>query len=94
MVVLQINLSQSSKSAGSIKITINILTIAPRAISLHIELIMSISLYMATPNVAANNPIPETIIEGIEAASAVRIEIFLSFPSIRWDLYLVVIKIA
>jgi len=40
---LQIILSQRSKSAGSTKITISILMMAPRAISIHMELIMSIS---------------------------------------------------
>ena len=39
---------------------------APRAISIHIELMISISEYSATPKVAANSPIPETMMDGIE----------------------------
>jgi len=49
---------------------------------------------MATPKVAANNSIPDTITDGIDVASAVCTDVVLSFPSIRSDLYLVVIKIA
>ena len=44
---------------------------APRAMSIHMELMMSISEYSATPKVAANRPMPETMMEGMEAASAV-----------------------
>ncbi len=51
--------------------TEHMLTSAPRAISIHMELMMSMSEYTATPKVAANRPSPDTRIDGIEAASAV-----------------------
>lgn len=75
-------------------ITQSILTTAPLAISIHMELMMSISEYTATPNVAANSPIPDTMIDGIEDESAVMTLSFLSFPERRSDLYLVVMSIA
>ncbi len=65
-VVLQMILSNSINIAGRTKITRSILITAPRAISIHIELIISISEYSATPKVAANSPIPETMMDGIE----------------------------
>ena len=43
MVVTPISLSQSINNAGSMNITHNILITAPLAISIHIELIMSMS---------------------------------------------------
>ena len=76
------------------KITQSILTTAPRAISIHMELMMSMSEYTATPNVAANSPVPETIIEGIEDESAVTTASCLFLPDCRSDLYLVVMSIA
>ncbi len=74
--------------------TVNILIKAPRAISMHIEPIMSISEYIATPNVAAKSPIPETAIDGMEVESAAVTAPFLSAPPILSVLYLVVISIA
>ena len=44
--------------------------IAPRASSIQMERMMSISEYIATPNVAANRPMPLTIIDGAEVHSA------------------------
>jgi hypothetical protein len=74
------NRSNSIKAAGNIKITQSILIIAPLAINIHIELMMSISEYTATPKVAANSPIALTTIDGIEAARAVVMESCLSQP--------------
>ena len=65
-VVLQMILSNSINIAGRAKITRSTLIIAPLAINRHIELMISMSEYNATPKVAANNPMPETIIDGIE----------------------------
>ena len=62
--------------------------------SMHMELIMSISEYTATPKVAANSPIPLTIIDGIEEARAFVTETQRSAPAVRSALYLVVIRIA
>ena len=87
-------LSNSISITGSVSTTMTTLMIAPRAKRMHMELIMSISEYTATPNVAENRPIPDTMIEGIEVASAVFMELTLSFPSILSFLYLVVINIA
>ena len=89
-----ITLSSSINIAGNTKITHNILTMAPRAIRLHIELIISISEYTATPKVAAKKPNALTIIDGIDVSNAVVTEFFLSFPSERSRLYLVVINMA
>lgn len=75
-------------------ITQSILTTAPRAISMHIELMMSMSEYTATPKVAAKSPMPETIIEGMDVARAVVTLSRLSCPPRRSALYLVVMSIA
>ena len=80
MVVTPISLSQSINNAGSMNITHNILITAPLAISIHIELIISISEYRATPNVAAKSPIALTITDGMEVESAVITDSRLSFP--------------
>ena len=80
------SLSQSMSSAGRINTTHIMLMIAPRAISVHMELIMSISEYTATPYVAAKSPNPETSIEGMEAESAVETLSRLAFPAILSDL--------
>ena len=63
-------LSHSISIAGSINATISTLIIAPLAMSMHMELIMSISEYTATPKVAANRPQPLTIMEGRDTARA------------------------
>ena len=52
-------------------ITTNILIIAPRAINVHNEPIISTDAMQPTPNVAAKKPSALTIIDGIDAASAV-----------------------
>ena len=70
MVVTPISLAQSINNAGSMNITHTILITAPLAISIHIELIISISEYTATPKVAAKSSSPLTIIDGIEVESA------------------------
>ena len=77
-VVLQMNLSSSMNMAGRMKITSSILTTAPRAISIHMELTISMSEYSATPKVAANIPMPETMMEGMEVARAVWTAVRLS----------------
>ena len=74
--------------------TSTILISAPLASSIHMVLTMSMLEYSATPNVAANSPIPETMIDGIEVDSAVTTEPLLSDPPIRSALYRVVIRIA
>lgn len=71
MVVVHMILSQSISHAGSITVTSIMLIIAPLAMSIHMELIISISEYTATPNVAANNPIPLTMMDGIDVERAV-----------------------
>jgi hypothetical protein len=58
--------SKSMNIAGKAKITSSMLITAPLAISMHIELIISMSEYKATPNVAAKSHIPDTMIEGID----------------------------
>ena len=68
--------------------------IAPLAISSHIELIILIFEYMATPNVAAKKPSALTSIEGIDVASAVVIESCYDCPANLSVLYLDVISIA
>ena len=52
--------------AGRKRITLNILIIAPLAMSAQSEPIISTSEYIATPTVAANSPIALTMIDGIE----------------------------
>ena len=75
-------------------ITTNILIIAPRAINVHNEPIISTDAMQPTPNVAAKKPSALTIIDGIDAASAVCIASFLASPWLLSYLYLVVIRIA
>jgi hypothetical protein len=70
-VVAQMTLSNSISRAGRTKMTDSILMIAPRAMSIHMELMMSRSEYTATPKVAANRPMPDTMMEGTEVARAV-----------------------
>ena len=53
MLVTQISLSKIINMDGRMKITTNILRIAPRAIRIHRELIISILEYMPKPKVAA-----------------------------------------
>ena len=56
---------------------------APRAMSMHMELMMSMSEYRATPKVAAKRPMPETMMEGTDVARAVWTAFFLSAPPSR-----------
>ena len=70
-------------SAGRKNTTQNILTIAPLAISMHIELMISMSEYTATPKVAAKSPSPLTIIDGIDVESAVLTASVLPRPDVR-----------
>ena len=57
--------------------------IAPRAISMHMELMISISEYTATPKVAANRPMPDTMIDGVEVPSAICTASRLVLPDAR-----------
>lgn len=82
-VAARISPSQSMSIAGRMNITQSILTTAPLAISMHMELMMSILEYTATPNVAAKSPIPLTIMDGMELESAVATAVFLSRPKTR-----------
>ena len=70
-VVAQIGLSKIISADGRIKITVNILIIAPRAIRLQRAEIISMSEYSPTPNVAAKNPSADTITELMEVESAI-----------------------
>ena len=56
-------LSKSISADGSIRITAHILMSAPRAISVHSALIMSMSEKRPTPNVAAKNESALTTID-------------------------------
>lgn len=71
------------RSDGRAKMTASILMMAPRAISMHIELIISMVEKMATPKVATKRPRPETMIEGAEVRMAMVAEVFLSLPERR-----------
>ena len=93
-VVWQISLSHSISNAGRMNTTLRTLMMAPRAISIHMELMISISEYSATPKVAANSPIPDTRIDGMEVASAVVTAARQSAPERRSVLYRVVIRMA
>jgi hypothetical protein len=80
--------------AGSIKTTANVLMSAPRAISEHIELIISIFEYSETPNVAAKSPNALATIDGTELVNAIFADSYLFNPSERSFAYLFVISIA
>ena len=75
--VAQISLSKIINMDGRMKITTNILMIAPRAIRIHRELIISILEYMPTPKVAAKKLSALTMIDWMELRSAVAIASFL-----------------
>ena len=92
--VAHITLSKIINIDGSINTTTNILMIAPRAISVQSEAIISTLAIIPTPNVAANNPCALTIIDGIVVPSAFYIASFLELPAALSLLYLVVIRIA
>ena len=70
-------------------ITASTLIIAPLDIKVQSDFIISIFEYIATPNVAAKNPRPLTIIDGIDVASAILIAESVSFPLSLSALYLV-----
>ena len=93
-VVLQIILSNTIKNAGKTVSTVTMLMIAPLAIKLHKEPIISIFEYIPTPNVAPKKHNALTIIDWIDVSKASSIAWCLSFPSILAVLYFVVIKIA
>ena len=56
---------------------------APRAISVHRELIISISEYSPTPKVAAKKLKADTRIEAIDVECAIQIDSFRFFPDAR-----------
>ena len=94
LLVFMIIPSNTIKKDGRTSITTNILMIAPLAINMQRDEIISILASIPTPNVAAKNPSAETMIEGIDVASAVVTLVFLSFPRYLSLLYLVVMRIA
>ena len=63
-------LSNTIKNDGNTAITTTILTIAPLAIKLHSEPIISIFEYAPTPNVAPKKHNPLTTIEPIDSFKA------------------------
>ena len=74
------NLSNIIKILGTINITTNILIIAPLAINLHKEPIISIVDTIPTPNVAPKKHIPLTTIELTEFSNALLTASNLSLP--------------
>ena len=88
------SLSHNTNNDGSMKITTNILIIAPRAISVQSEPIISTEAIHPTPNVAAKKPSALTIIDGIDVERAIWIASFLAYPWLLSFFYLVVIRIA
>ena len=68
--------------------------IAPRAIIVQSEAIISTLAIIPTPNVAAKKPSALTIIDGIDVPSAIYIDSFLVFPAALSLLYPVAIRIA
>ena len=71
LVILIMSLSHNTNNDGSMKITTNILIIAPRAISVQSEPIISTEAIHPTPNVAAKKPSALTIIDGIDVERAI-----------------------
>ena len=71
ILVLIMSLSHNTNNDGSMKITTNILIIAPRAISVQSEPIISTEAIHPTPNVAAKKPSALTIIDGIDVERAI-----------------------
>ena len=88
------SLSNNTNNDGSINITTNILMIAPRAMSIHNDEIISTLAIIPTPKVAAKNPRALTITYGIDVPSAIDMASFLLSPAALSLLYLVVIRIA
>lgn len=86
--------SNTIKNEGRISITTNMLMMAPLAINMHKDEIISMLASIPTPNVAAKNPSALTIIEGIDVARAMVTDSFLVLPAYLSLLYLVVISIA
>ena len=76
------------------KITVIILTIAPLAISVQRELIISTFEYTPTPKVAAKKDSALIMTDLVQVSLAMRIEVFLSSPLFLSFRYLVVIRIA
>jgi len=81
------SLSHNTNNDGSMKITTNILIIAPRAISVQSEPIISTEAIHPTPNVAAKKPSALTIIDGIDVERAIWIASFLAYPWLLSFLY-------
>ena len=69
--------SKIHRAAGRTQITMTILTIAPRASNVQIELIISILEYRHTPNVAAKKHRPLVTIDLILVLCAIAIASFL-----------------
>ena len=80
--------------AGSTSITVNILMIAPLAIRLQREPIISILEISPTPNVAAKNESALTITDFMLVERAMSVASFLSCPDFLSLRYLVVMRIA
>ena len=72
-------MSRGGRKAGTMKI----LMMAPRAISIHIEEIMSAREKMATPMVAPKRTAPETMIEGMLVFRAITAASLLVWPARR-----------
>ena len=68
------------RSDGKMVGTRTILIIAPRAMSMHIEEIMSAREKTATPMVAENRTAPETMMEGSEVLTAIKAAFLLPRP--------------
>ena len=79
---------------GKIKITLNILTIAPLAINVQSELIISMLEYKPTPKVAAKNVKALTTMDFALVWQAIATASLFPAPASRSLRYLVVINIA
>lgn len=94
LLVLIINLSNIINNDGKTNITTIILMIAPLAIKLHNELIISILEYIPTPNVAAKKLKCTNYNDCMDSVSAFVMASFLPNPEYLPFLYFVVIRIA
>ena len=89
-----INPSKIMYIAGSTRTTVNILMIAPLAIRLQSEPIISMLEISPTPKVAAKKLSALTITDFMLVERAMRVASFLSCPAFLSDRYLVVMRIA
>ena len=80
LLVFTITLSNTMNIDGNTKMTTIILMIAPLAINIHTELIISIFEYNPTPIVAAKKLSALTMIDCADARCAVVIESYFSAP--------------